>query len=98
MAPQSLVFPGGELEHEVGRKFIPVALDGTVQRLGLNAVELGEVGVETQCGSTKMVMPSGMALKRSGGAPERVPIGRRRSNYALAADGVDDAFYGGQGG
>jgi len=58
------------------RKLVTIATNGLVEDAGFDAVDLCEVGVYTERGSAEMVMPSGMAPKRSEGAHERVPIGQ----------------------
>ena len=77
-----------ELKHEVRWETFGVPFDLLVQALGGHAVDLGEIGIDTERGSAEMVMPSGMAPKRSEGAHERVPLGQRMSDHLLSANGL----------
>jgi len=39
-------FRAGELQQEIRRKLVTVAADGLVENAGLDAIELGQIGIE----------------------------------------------------
>ena len=72
---------GAELEHEVGGEARPIATDRLVQALGLDPVELGEIGVQQDAlAAEDLNAPSDRVFAaRQGARPPRLCLSHQRS-------------------
>src|SRR5438876_1018726 len=70
-----------ELEHEVRREASPVATDRLVQAFGLDAVEVGEVGVQQDALAAEYLNapPDRLFDAHKGARPPRLSLGHQRS-------------------
>lgn len=92
--------PFSELEREIWREACSVALNRLIENMGRDAVEAGEVGVETKRDSAEVVAQTARSRE---GRLSGCPSGQRGSNDAVAAeaedaggDGVGGLGHGGQ--